>query len=204
MDSAIELKPGDPDVYLRAMGVYVRANRLGDAAEVGELLAERSKNSVLARRLSSDETAALYARIGGLQFEAKNLNSAETAYTRALELVPDNGMLMNDLGYLYAEQGTNLRGALRLTRKAVEMLPDDGTVLDSLGWVQYKLRDYPSAVKTLEKAVRLSPDDPEIRYHLGAAYVGKRQTREALIELNKALLLDKSLEKARAAIRELR
>ena len=54
---------------------------------------------------------------------------------RALELEPDQPLVLNYLGYSWVEQGRNLDDAKTMIEKAVELRPDDGYIVDSLGWV---------------------------------------------------------------------
>ena len=95
---------------------------------------------------------------------------AEADFLRALELEPDQPLVLNYLGYTWVEQGRNLDEARTMIEKAVELRPDDGYIVDSLGWVAYRLGDFEEAVRQLELAVELVPGDPIINDHLGDAY----------------------------------
>ena len=97
-------------------------------------------------------------------------DKAEADFKRALELKPEQPLVLNYLGYSWVDQGMNYDAALAMIKKAVELKPEDGYIVDSLGWVYYKLGRYEEAVRTLERAVTLRPDDPLINDHLGDAY----------------------------------
>jgi Flp pilus assembly protein TadD len=119
--------------------------------------------------------ALFYAR--GITLERLNRwKDAEADLKKALELSPDQPLVLNYLGYSWIEQRTNLDEALAMIQKAVEQRPDDGYIVDSLGWAPYKLGRYPEAIEWLEKAAALIPEDPTINDHLGDAYwqVGRR------------------------------
>ncbi len=92
------------------------------------------------------------------------------AYARVLELDPHNSMAMNNLAYLYADEGILLQKALRLSRNAVMLDPENGVFLDTLGWVNYRLGSYAAARDFLEKAVATGIGEPEIYNHLGTVY----------------------------------
>lgn len=203
IDSAIAADPQKRSSYLKAMAVYDVYNRHGDKAEIGELMAERSRMSKLDRALTQEEIAALYSIIGRAYWQARALDAAERAYLHAMRLAPENSVILNDLGYLYADENIKLPEALRLTQMAVDLDPDNGIVLDSLGWAQYRSGDYAKAAETLKRAVRLHPDEAEIRYHLGAVFARQGLITEARIELSKSLILDKSLPDAREVLRKL-
>ncbi|RXK89118.1 tetratricopeptide repeat protein [Chlorobaculum sp. 24CR] len=95
---------------------------------------------------------------------------SRAAYERVLELDPHNTLAMNNLAYLFAEEGIRLRQALRLATNAVMLEPDSGVFLDTLGWVHFKLGNHELARQTLEKAVATGIDETEVYRHLAEAY----------------------------------
>jgi tetratricopeptide (TPR) repeat protein len=95
---------------------------------------------------------------------------AEADMKKALELYPDQPLVLNYLGYSWVDQGVHLDEGMDMIRKAVEQRPDDGYIVDSLGWAYFKTGNYDEAVKNLERAVELKPEDPTINDHLGDAY----------------------------------
>jgi tetratricopeptide (TPR) repeat protein len=95
---------------------------------------------------------------------------AEADLKKALELFPDQPLVLNYLGYSWIDQGVNLDQGMSMIRRAVEQRPDDGYIVDSLGWANYRINNYDEAVKELERAVELKPEDPTINDHLGDAY----------------------------------
>ena len=113
----------------------------------------------------------------GICYErSKQWPKAEVDMKTALELSPDQALVLNYLGYSWVDQGLHLEEGMRMIRRAVEQRADDGYIVDSLGWAYYRMGDYENAVKYLEQAVELKPEDPTINDHLGDAYwrVGRR------------------------------
>jgi tetratricopeptide (TPR) repeat protein len=107
----------------------------------------------------------------GICYErSKQWPKAEADLKKALELYPDQPLVLNYLGYSWIDQQTNLEEGMNMIRRAVEQRPDDGYIVDSLGWANFRIGNYPEAVKELERAVELKPDDPTINDHLGDAY----------------------------------
>jgi tetratricopeptide (TPR) repeat protein len=105
--------------------------------------------------------------------------SAEADMKKALELFPDQPLVLNYLGYSWVDQGLHLEEGMDMIRRAVEQRPDDGYIVDSLGWANFRTGNYEEAVKNLERAVLLKPDDPTINDHLGDAYWRVGRTLEA-------------------------
>jgi Flp pilus assembly protein TadD len=132
-----------------------------------------------------------------------DMQRAESLYKSALAVAPNSPQLLNNLGWFYADNGIKLKEALRLTTRAAVLAPNDGNIIDSLGWTQYKIGQYNTAILTLNHAVKLEPDAAELRYHLGAAYFDAKKRDEALIELNKALIINANITDAAKLIKKL-
>ena len=114
---------------------------------------------------------------------------AEADLQHALELKPDQPMVLNYLGYSWIDRGENLDRGLKMIEKAVELRPEDGYIVDSLGWAHYRMGDYAGAVQYLEKAIELVPQDPTINDHLGNAYWQSGRLTEARYQWRRALQL---------------
>ena len=123
----------------------------------------------------------------GICYErSKQWPKAEADFKKALELYPDQPLVLNYLGYSWVDKGLNLEEAFKMLRKAVELRPNDGYIVDSLGWAHYKLGQYSDATETLEKAIDLKPADPVLNDHLGDAYWRVNRRIEAHFQWNHA------------------
>ncbi|OAI24026.1 hypothetical protein A1351_18425 [Methylosinus sp. R-45379] len=128
----------------------------------------------------------LYYYRGIANERRKNWPTAEADLKKALELYPDQPLVLNYLGYSWVDQGVNLDEAFKMLRRAVDLRARDGYVVDSLGWAYYRLGRYDEAVRELEKAVDLKPSDPVINDHLGDAYWRVNRKLEARFQWNHA------------------
>jgi tetratricopeptide (TPR) repeat protein len=129
-----------------------------------------------------------YAR--GTSYERlKKWPLAEADLQKALQLHPDQPLVLNYLGYSWIDQNRNLRQGMVLIEKAVAVKPDDGYIVDSLGWAHYKLGNHKEAVRYLERAVELKPEDPVLNDHLGDALWRVGRQREARYQWENALTL---------------
>lgn len=182
---------GEDEKAIEALRTLAR--RMPDALDVHIALGD------LMRRLKKfEEGAAAYDRAiklldaqgrqswvlhyeRGICYErAGEWDLAEEDFFAALNLQPEQPLVLNYLGYSWLEKGLRLDEALEMIRKAVDQRPNDGFIVDSLGWAHYQMHDFENAVKELEKAVELQPVDPVINDHFGDALwrVGRRLEAE--------------------------
>ena len=142
---------------------------------------------VLGLRAQPDKSQWLLYYYRGIANERrKDWAGAEADLKKALELNPDQPLVLNYLGYSWVDRGANLDEAFKMLRRAVDLRQRDGYVVDSLGWAYYRLGRYDDAVRELEKAIDLKPSDPVINDHLGDAYWRVGRKLEAHFQWNHA------------------
>lgn len=112
---------------------------------------------------------------------------AEADLKHALELQPEQPLVLNYLGYTWIDKGVNIDDAVKMIRRAVELRPNDGYIVDSLGWAYYRLGDFRHATEVLERAIELLPEDPTINDHLGDVYWRNGRLAEARYQWRRAL-----------------
>jgi Tfp pilus assembly protein PilF len=209
-----------PRVWVRLAEAHDKAGdtaQAGPAAEEAErraaaILATAGKLAPLKRETAPSQTlsqAVQRFRQTGLYYRYDKNDAEKTflAFREVMRLLPGDPVAKNDLGYFLADLGTTTEQfdeALYLTRVAAEALPDSGRVLDSYGWALFKKGDLLAARRILKSAVDLSPDLAEIRYHFGRVLQAMGQTDGALLEMERALLLQPDWIDARRARDELR
>ncbi|WP_405044834.1 tetratricopeptide repeat protein [Methylocystis echinoides] len=165
---------------LTALGNLQRSRKLyGDAA---------ATYSRVIALLPKDEKSQwlLYYYRGIANERRKDWKAAEADLKKALELNPDQPLVLNYLGYSWVDQGVNVDEAFKMLRRAVDLRQRDGYVVDSLGWAYYRLGRYDDAVRELERAIDLKPSDPVINDHLGDAYWRVGRKLEAQFQWNHA------------------
>ncbi len=124
----------------------------------------------------------------GICYERSNQwPKAEADMKKALQLYPDQPLVLNYLGYSWVDKGVHLDDGMDMIRRAVEQRPDDGYIVDSLGWAYFRTGNFEDAVKYLERAVMLKPDDPTINDHLGDAFWRVGRTLEAHFQWSQAI-----------------
>ncbi len=175
-------RPADTTALRQLGDLHRRAERYGEA--------ERAYGEAIARLAepTTEDWRLFYARGVALE-RLKRWPEAETNLLRALELSPDQPLVLNYLGYSWVDQGQHLDRAKGMLHRAVELRSDDGFIVDSLGWAYFRLGDFEQATVYLERAVELQPGDPVINDHLGDAYWRVGREREARFQWQRALSL---------------
>jgi tetratricopeptide (TPR) repeat protein len=155
--------------------------RFGEAADAYDEAIKRTEAAGL------PEKWTLFYDRGVARERSGQWEKAEADLKKALDLKPDQPMVLNYLGYSWIDRGEYLDQGMKMIEKAVELRPDDGYIVDSLGWAHYRMGDYEAAVEKLEKAVELVPEDPTINDHLGDAYWRIGRLVEARYQWRRAL-----------------
>lgn len=183
---ATRLVPGGhPLLVFREAWINYHARRSEKAAELFEAFIEKYPNSDPLTKQAKFSLSAVYVQLG-------NFKRGEEILEKYLAENPDDIGVNNDLGYLYADQGKNLKKARKMIEKAVEAEPENAAYLDSMGWVLFKLGEHQEAITWLKKATALeSGDDATIWEHLGDCHIAIKETAEATEAWKKALELVK-------------
>lgn len=191
------LDPNERLQALDALGNILRSRKLyADAVDI--------YNRAIEMIPKPDRRHWVYFYARGTSYERlKNWPAAEIDLKKALELFPDQPLVLNYLGYSWIDQGINLDEGMRLIERAVAVKPDDGYIVDSLGWAHFKRGNYAEAVRYLERAVELRPDDPVLNDHLGDALWKVGREREARFQWDQSLTLKPEPEEALKTRRKL-
>lgn len=197
---AIEIGEHAPDLEIRVPWILYHAKRLPEArAAYEELLAKYSgappseeiRDAVREARLALSNICVLQ----------NDIPAAEKWLEDILAETPDDISALNDLGYLWADQGKNLPRALEMIQKAIAAEPDNTAYIDSLGWVLYRLGRAEEAVVQLRKAAEGDDADGVILDHLADALAATGQIAEARRYWQRAIEAfeqDKEADKAAA------
>jgi tetratricopeptide (TPR) repeat protein len=172
--------PADPEALIELGDVLRAHSRFTEAAQAYDrAIQHQPQGDAKSWRLYYDRGVTL-ERSG-------QWPRAEADLKRALELAPDEPLVLNYLGYSWIDKGENLPDALKMIQRAVELRPTDGYIVDSLGWAFYRLGDWSKATQFLERAIELLPEDPTINDHLGDVYWRTGRLAEARYQWRRAL-----------------
>ncbi len=180
VEQALELKPNSIGLWAQLGELYYFN------ADYTEAIDSISRAIEIAQE-DNLETWNIYYWRGNAYYFLKDWENAEIDWRSALELSPDNALILNNLGYTLADQNIKLDEAEDFIRKAVELEPDNGYYVDSLGWILYRRGKLAEALENLQKADRITPNEPEVIDHIAEVYwvmgeedLAKREWRRAL------------------------
>jgi tetratricopeptide (TPR) repeat protein len=195
-DAAVELnrmaaeRPHDPEALV-ALGDILRGrSRFAEAALAYDQAIARVDHP------EPRHWRLYYSRAAALE-RSGQWARAEADLKHALELQPDQPLVLNYLGYSWIDRGENLDQGLTMVKRAVELRPNDGYIVDSLGWAYYRLGDFVNATQLLEKAIELLPEDPTVNDHLGDAYWQAGRLVEARYQWRRALQFKPEADQAK-------
>lgn len=100
----------------------------------------------------------------GYSYVDRNLNlpEAKVLIERAVAQLPDNGQIVDSLGWVLYRTG-DLTGAVEQLEKAVQLSPADPAINDHLGDVYWAVGRKPEARFQWRRAVQLAQDDATLR-----------------------------------------
>ena len=189
--TALEKAPASATV-LKLYAARTRAGRSNPTATLTDWLAAHPQDAAV--RLAYASTL----HQGGKRARA----IAE--YERVLETQPGSVLALNNLAWLYFEEGDGR--ALDLAARAYERAPDRAEIVDTYGWLLVKNGRLEKGLSLLEKAARQSPENGDIRYHLAAGLAEVGEKSRARRELTALLDSGKDFSEkaaAEALLREL-
>lgn len=142
VSSGLEMKPDNPGLLYERGVIY---DRMGDTGAAMEQMAE-------VVRLDPDHADALNYIGYTYAEQGINLDEAERLIIKALNLKPNNGYIIDSLGWVYYQKGLFEEALVHLER-AAELVPEDPIILEHLGDVYMKLEQPEKAIKIYERAL---------------------------------------------------
>ncbi|MCD6569997.1 MAG: tetratricopeptide repeat protein [Deltaproteobacteria bacterium] len=113
--------------------------------------------------------------------------------TEILEKRPHDPVILNFVGYVWADMGKDLPKAQHMIEKALKSRPDDGFILDSMGWVLFKRNMPQKSLRYMKLALEKCGHDPIINEHMGDILYALGQKPKALDYYLRAFVLSEAV-----------
>jgi len=175
---------------------------------MGSLLTQRNQNQDAISYLKTALTGrpdwiAVMTILAGAYESLKEYTLSESLFVRALELDPENSLLLNNYGYSLSERGVRLDEALEMAHKALSSDPENGAYLDTVGWIYFKKGSYEEAKTFIEKAFQKRDQSAVVADHLGDVYEKLGMHTKAVEAWEAALQIDQDNEQIQEKINKL-
>jgi tetratricopeptide (TPR) repeat protein len=197
---AAEKNPTSAAFQGRSAWVLYYAKRHDEAAKAYRELIEKFDATVASADTPQTLLEARRALSNLCALKGDNAQ-AEEWLEQVLDEFPDDAGALNDLGFLWVDQGKHLERAQRMIQQAVEAEPNNMAFRDSLGWALFRQGKYPEAVAELEKAAADKKSGGLVLDHLGDAYHHANQLDKAVEAWGRAVQAfqtEKEVDKAKA------
>ncbi len=120
--------------------------------------------------------------------QSGKLNIAEEQYKKLLELLPDNSMLLTNLGAIALLKG-DISNAVQFIGKSLRINPNEPYAHNNYGNALRLLKRYDEAVTSFNRAIKLKPDYADAYSNRGNALKDLKQYKEAVVSFDRAIEL---------------
>ena len=128
-----------------------------------------------------------YSTLGDTYHELKMNQKAYDSYEQALQLNPDNSVVLNNYAYYLAQDKQHLEKAAKMAYKAVKQDPYNENNLDTYAWVLYQQQKYDEALNWEKKALDNGGEKSGVVLeHYGDILYKLGRHKEALVQWKKA------------------
>lgn len=113
-------------------------------------------------------TVQFYTFLAEAWRNLERYKKSDEYFEMALQMEPDNIMILNNYGYYLALREENLEKAEKMSKKTILAEPLNSTYLDTYAWILFKMGKVKEARSYMEKALENGGDqDPDILEHYG-------------------------------------
>lgn len=188
----------DADLYEEANDAYTKALELEQSAEYymrrsfARYMLDRHEEAMMDIQAATEldekllqESRTSYA-LGELYVGMENWELAESAYTRALALEPDNPQIYDRRARCRFSAG-KLAEALDDCNRGLQLDLNNPRLTWLRGFIHFRLDEYDAALADSRVYAQLIPDDPQGHYNLGIVYNQLDRHDEAIASFSKAI-----------------
>ncbi|MBW2649889.1 MAG: tetratricopeptide repeat protein [Deltaproteobacteria bacterium] len=152
LKKGLSLSPQDTDLHYRLGILYGKRNKHQQSIEEME--------TVL--KLDPDNADAINFIGYSYADRGLRLDEAERLIKEALRLKPDNGYIMDSLGWVYFKQN-RVKLAIDYLKRALDLLPEDPTIAGHLGDAYEKNGQMEKAMNVYKRALELNPENNNLK-----------------------------------------
>lgn len=137
-----------------------------------------------------NENRDVISFLASIYDEMENFIKSDSLYEYALQLFPDDPILLNNYAYSLAKRKIYLEKALKMSRKSLEIDSLNDSFLDTLGWIYFQMGEYEQAKKYIQLAIDQGSPSAEILEHMGDIFMKLNNKEKAMEFYKRAIQLD--------------
>ncbi|MFC2111854.1 tetratricopeptide repeat protein [Bacteroidota bacterium] len=177
---ALEYFPDKPFLYLFLGNAAMQKEKNNEAIKSLETGLEYVENNI-------PITVQFYMFLAEVWRNKNDYKKSDEYFEKALQMEPDNILILNNYGYYLALRGEQLEKAEQMSKKTVTAEPENPTYLDTYAWILFKSGKLEQAKEYMEMAMKHGGDsDPDILEHYGDILQELGLKEDAMIYWNKA------------------
>lgn len=142
----------------------------------------------------------MHLYLGELALGRKSYGEAEKHYLAALQITPNNAVLLNNLAWVTGQLGK--AGAVEFAERANKLALNQPAFMDTLATLLADKKEYAKAIEMQKKAIDLQPSNAGLRLNLAKIHIksGNKVLAKAELETLAALGSKLSLQSEVAAL----
>ena len=172
---ALEHFPEQPLVYYMLGTAYNIQADYSMAMQYLEMAAQLSQSN-------RHFLAQIYADLGDIYHHLKNHAKSDQNYRKALEIDPENIIVLNNFAYFLSLRKEHLEEAEQMARLACQIDPNNPTFLDTFAWVLYQRGKYTEAKAIMELALQNGGDNEAVLLEHYGDILWKNNEKERALE----------------------
>ncbi|HBN05592.1 MAG TPA: hypothetical protein DD434_07360, partial [Bacteroidales bacterium] len=94
-----------------------------------------------------------YSNIAQAHYELKDAEKAFIYFEKALNLNPDNYIVLNNYAYYLSVENKDLDKAAQMAKKVFDKYPQMPTYVDTYAWVLYIKKEYKEALSVIQNII---------------------------------------------------
>lgn len=186
--TAGELFPNQAVFYLFTGLAYSEKNKPEEAIEVlerGKFYAGRQPELKL----------QMLNILGDIYNTKGEFAKSDKTYDSALEIDPNNALVLNNYAYYLSERNERLEDAERMSKKSNVLVANSASYEDTYGWILYRLGKYEEALIWIDKALKHGGDNSGVIVeHRGDVLSKLGRKEEAIAEWKRAKTLGETTD----------
>ena len=165
-EKASELRPGDPTFFNSIGNLYL------------------TQSQMLRQAASGNKDSAQL-----IQQANESLVLAETNFKKAVDMSPNFGLAIYNLGIVYDQQN-KLPEAIKQLEKIAPFNNDQPNLLFQLGLLYYRNDEKDKAFNTLQQVLVLQPNYSNALWYLALIYEERKDIPNAIVQVKKILAIE--------------